>query len=186
MKIVKFCLLPLFVLLGLVYGYGYFVSPDGWDVEVSREIEATPAEIHPWIADLSRWPDWLADQGVEYTYTFEGPASGVGAIATSNDGRHEIRWEITASDPQKGVWFDELLGGQSDAKGAILLEATSGGTKVSWVDRGSLGRDPIKRIFHPLMQNQLAAAFQENLTSLERMVEAAKAAPEADEEPAAK
>ncbi len=179
MKIVKFCLLPLFVLLGLVYAYGYFVSPDGWDVEVSTEIAAPPEVIHPWIADLSRWPDWLADQGAEYTYTFEGAPSGVGAIAISNDGRHEIRWEITASDPQKGVWFDELLGGEADAKGAILLETTDRGTKVSWVDRGSLGKDPIKRIFHPLMQNQLAAAFQENLTSLQQQVEAAIAAGDA-------
>lgn len=166
MKVLKFCLLPLFVVIGAVYLYGYLLAPEGWSVEVSRVIEASPEEIHPWIEDLHRWPEWQEYGEVTFEFTYEGAEKGVGAIATSRNESTEVRVEITASDPTKGVWFDELLEGTVPAKGAIRYEVVPEGTRVLWGDQGSLGDGPIVRIFHPMMERSLAGAYEKHLARL--------------------
>ncbi|MFT7670627.1 MAG: hypothetical protein ACI8X5_003338 [Planctomycetota bacterium] len=172
MKIVKFILLPLLVVILAFYIAGFF-APEGWDVEVSTEINASPEAIHPWISDLRRWEEWIAmgqaDSAFEFSYA--GEESGVGAVAKSVGPGSNVRWEITASDPQKGVWFDEILEENIPAKGAIMLEAHGATTKVTWVDRGSLGDGPFLRLFHPLMQSSLAKGFTDNLASLKSKIE---------------
>lgn len=173
MKVLKFCLLPLFVVIAAVYLYGYLAAPEDWNVEVSRVIAAEPAEIHPWVEDLRRWPEWQEYEEVTFEFTFEGEEKGVGAIAVSRSERNEVRWEITASDPERGVWFDELLEGDVPAKGAILYEVVAEGTKVTWLDHGSLGEGPILRIFHPMMETALGDAFGKHLARLAEKVEAA-------------
>ena len=173
MKIVKFCLFPVFLFLAAVMGLGYF-APDGWDVSVSAEIDAPPEAIHPFIDELARWESWMQlseNENAQFTFTFEGPARGVGAIANSKGPGSNVRWEITASDPQKGVWFDELLEGEAQAKGAIMFEAQGETTKVTWVDKGSLGTSPFVRYFHPVMEKALGAAYVRNLAGLKKAVE---------------
>jgi len=174
MKIVKFCLLPLLVLVSLPFIVGLFF-PDSWEVEVSTEIAATPAEIHPWVDELARWPEWMTPlpDAPPFEFEFDGAERGVGAVAISTSPNSTVRWEITASDPEKGVWFDELLEGTVTAKGAILLEAQGGETRVTWTDRGSLGNSPIHRLFHPLMESTLESGFRHNLAGLKAHVEAA-------------
>ena len=173
MKVVKFCLLPLLVLVTLPFIIGFFF-PDGWDVEVSTQIAAPPEVIHPWVEDLRRWEEWvtLGEGDSKFVLTYEGEDRGVGAIATSKGPGSNVRWEITASDPQKGVWFDEFLEQRTPAKGAIMFEAQGNTTKVTWVDKGTLGSNPALRLFHPLMQSSLTVAFQRNLESLKAKIEA--------------
>ena len=172
MKLVKFCLLPLLILVTLPFIVGFF-CPEGWEVEVSTEIAATPEAIHPWVDELKRWEDWvgLGEGKPPFDFTFEGEQRGVGAIVTSRAVGSTVRWEITASDPQKGVWFDEVYEGKTPAKGAIMFEARGDVTKVTWVDKG---RSPIDRLFHPLMASTLSNAFQINLETLKAKVEAAR------------
>ncbi len=177
MKVVKFCLFPVFVFLAAIFALGY-MAPDGWDVSVSAEIEASPEVIYPFVDELSRWEEWmeLTEGGNEkFTFTYEGPARGVGAIATSKGAGSDVRWEITASDTQKGVWFDELFQSQADAKGAIMWEVEGDVTKVTWVDRGTLGRSPFKRYFHPVMEKALSEAYTRNLAGLKAAAEAEQA-----------
>lgn len=175
MKIVKFCLLPLLVLVSLPFIVGLFF-PKEWNVEVSQEFDAAPEEIHPWIDELKRWPQW-ATMGAgesQFEFSFEGPEAGVGAVAFSKGSGSRIRWEITASDPQKGVWFDELLEGTTHAKGAITFEARGDTTLVTWLDKGTLGSIPVVRLFHPLMESSLTSAFEANLQTLKQKVESSE------------
>ncbi len=174
MKVVKFCLFPVFLFLTAILGLGY-MAPDGWDVKVTAEIHASPEAIYPFVDELGRWEEWieLTENGNEkFTFTYEGPARGVGAIASSSGAGSDVRWEITASDPQKGVWFDELLEGEADAKGAIMWQVEEGVTTVTWVDRGSLGSSPLLRYFHPVMEKALSEAYTRNLAGLKRLAEA--------------
>lgn len=177
MKIVKFCLFPVFVFLAAVMGLGY-LAPEGWDVNVSAEINASPETIYPLVDQLNRWEEWmeLTEGGNEkFTFTYEGPERGVGAIATSKGAGSNVRWEITASDPQKGVWFDELLEGEADAKGAIMWQVEGDVTKITWVDRGTLGSSPLLRYFHPVMEKALSEAYVRNLAGLKAAAEAVEA-----------
>lgn len=172
MKIVKFCLLPLLVLVTLPFIVGFF-CPETWEIEVSEEFAATPEAIHPWVDELARWPEWVAmgDDSQTFEFSFEGEERGVGAIAISSSGNTNVRWEITASDPQKGVWFDESLQGAVSAKGAIMYEAQGATTRVTWVDKGSLGDSPIHKLFNLFMEKSLSATFQNNLANLKGKVE---------------
>ena len=174
MKVVKFCLFPVFLFLTAITVLGY-LAPEGWDVNVSTEINARPETIYPFVDELSRWQEWieLTEAGNDkFTFTYEGPARGVGAVGKSVGAGSDVRWEITASDPQRGIWFDELLHGEAQAKGAIMWEVVGNITKVTWVDRGTLGSFPIKRYFHPLMDKSLNDAYTRNLAGLKRVAEA--------------
>jgi hypothetical protein len=172
MKIFKFCLLPILLLVVTVFVVGFF-CPESWNVEVSTSIEAAPAEIHPWVDDLKRWEEWAvwAEGDKRFEFTYAGQPHGVGAIATSKGPGSNVRWEITASDPQKGVWFDELLEGTTPSKGAIMFEAQGAATKLTWVDRGSLGTSPLFRLANLVLQSALTKGFQRNLENLKARVE---------------
>ena len=171
MKIFKFCLLPIMVLLLGTFIVGMFM-PEEWNVEVRVEIKATPAEIHAQLATPKLWPEWLApDQKQGLEFAFEGEESGVGAVMITSGNGANIRWEITASDPQRGVWFDEVLEGNANAKGAITLEPLGNSTLVTWLDRGSIGDSPVMHLFHPLMESRLTEGFRANLESLKAKLE---------------
>lgn len=177
MKIVKYFLLPVFVLLAVLYVLS-LLAPDYWDVSASTEIAAPPEEIHKYLDNLSHWEQWVnlsRGDKASFVLTYEGPAAGVGAIAYSKAPGSSVRWEITASDPQKGIWFNEVLEADFAAKGAIMLEAQGDVTMVTWVDRGSLGDAPFIHLFHYVMQNALEERFQENLGNLKELVEASVA-----------
>ncbi len=174
MKTVKFCLFPLLLLVSIPFIVGFF-CPKEWEVEVSTQIAASPEAIHPWVDELARWPDWvtMGKQDVQIEFTFEGEERGVGAVAMTKGPGSNVRWEITSSAPEKGVWFDELLEGTTPAKGAIMFKPEGTVTTVTWLDKGTLGTSPIHRLFHPLMESSLAVAYQKNLENLKAKVEAA-------------
>jgi hypothetical protein len=173
MKIVKFCLIPILLLIAAAFGFG-MMAPDGWDVSVSVEIEAPPEVIFPYIDELARWEQWthLSESGnSRFTFTYEGPTRGLGAIAVCSGPGSNVRWQVTSSNEQEGIRFDELLEGSTPAKGAILFEPMGAVTKVTWTDKGSLGTFPLIRYFHDAMQNSLSAAYTRNLDGLKGQVE---------------
>ena len=178
MKVVKFCLLPVLALL-LAGGVGlYFLAKDlpaEWNVEVAIEIEAPASEIHPLIEDFHRWPEWSAfkDEYPDTAYTFEGAEKGVGAVMTTTSQGSTVRAEITSSDPAKGVWFDELLEGQIQAKGAILYEEADGKTTVRWQDRGTFGDFFLLRFANEAFQMTFTEGIAKNLDKLKLVVEGA-------------
>jgi uncharacterized membrane protein len=179
MKIVKFCLLPLLVLVvggGLAAWFFLKDMPTEWNVDVSTTIDAPAAEIHPYIEDLHRWKEWSAfrEEFPDSAYSFEGAESGVGAVMTTTGEGGTMRVEITASDPAKGVWFDELLEGTISSKGVILFEESGELTRVTWQDHGSFGDFLLLRPFNLALEKALTEGFQANLERLKQLVEAAE------------
>jgi uncharacterized membrane protein len=179
MKVVKFCLLPvlLLVVLAVAGGWFYFKDmPTEWNVDVSVEIDAPAAEIHPYIEDLHRWKDWngFHESFGDSDFTYEGAERGVGAVMTSKSEGSNVRIEITASDPAKGVWFDELLENTIEAKGVILYEEADGKTTVRWQDRGTFGDFIFMRPMNLMLQEALTEGFQANLEMLKEVIESAE------------
>ena len=169
MRIFKFCILPILLFAVALFLAG-LACPKHWEVEVSTHVTATPEELHPWIEDLRKWEEWTAWSS-EFNYTYEGAERGVGAVAISTNERSDVRWEITASDPRKGVWFDQLLEDETQAKGAIMYAVDGDGTKVTWVDRGSLGTSPLFRVLNYVMERARSVGLQANLDGLKEHVE---------------
>lgn len=176
MKVVKFCLLPLLALLVLGGAGLYFYAkdlPTEWNVDQSIEIAAPASEIHPLIEDLHRWPEWSAfkEQYPETAYEFAGAEKGEGAIMTTSNDGGSVRVTITASDPAKGVWFDELIEAQIEAKGAILYEEADGKTTVRWQDHGTFGDFFLLRFANKAFEVAFSDGVSRNLESLKRAVE---------------
>ncbi len=177
MKVVKFCLLPL-VAFFLIAGFAawYFAKdlPTEWNVDVSLQVDASASQVHPFIEDLRRWPEWTVDGtlAADTEFSFEGAERGVGAIMTSSSPGSQVRVTITASDPAKGVWFDELLEGTIPSKGVIQYEERDGKTTLRWQDHGSFGEALWARPINWALERGLTEGFRANLARLKLLVEA--------------
>ncbi len=163
----------LVVLVGVLAIAGLFLDP-AWEVSRSVVIEAPADAIHPWIADLRRWPAWspFEAEDPDMVSVHTGAERGVGA---RRDWTSEIvgnGWmEITAADPARGVWFDLQMQDMPAFKGIFQYEPADGGTRVSWTDRGDMGGNVIFRWFGIAMDTMLGPKFEQGLATLKQQVE---------------
>jgi hypothetical protein len=145
-KFLKWAAIVFGLLAVVCCGIG-LVLPGDWNIETSVVMKAKPEEIHALISrprTFVTYADaWQAKQP-EYAdivneYTFSEVEEGVGAWWISESEGSKVRIEITKSDPQKGIWYEGAI--QQDEvndHGSITFEAVEGGTKVTWVDTGTL------------------------------------------------
>ncbi len=171
--------LGCFVLILLVLGAGYFfVSsfPTEMNVTATRVINAPTADIHAQIEDLHKWPDWSFWDAADPTLTYEysGADKGVGAIVNwvGKDGPGSMT--VTASDPEKGFWYDLAFGepGQEmSSKGVVLYEPVDGGTQVTFEMRGDL-EGFLGQLMGWIMTPMVTEAFKANLENIAGIVEA--------------
>jgi hypothetical protein len=176
MKLVKYCLLPIFLLLAAICAGGYLLD-ERWMVTESVSIQASPVQIFPYINDPKRWEEWRsysANEEDTFSYSYEGSSAGAGAVATCEGSGSSTRREVTSSNPTDGVWLDERINGTGSAKAVFIFTADDGGTLVSWENRGSLGGNPILRYFHQLNEEHLRGNFKRSLSALKNLVESAK------------
>ncbi len=59
MKVLKISL-GLIVGLVLLLLLGSLLLPSQWQVERSLRVKAAPAEVFPYVNNLSKWPEWTA------------------------------------------------------------------------------------------------------------------------------
>jgi len=174
-------LLPVFqIVLGavalvalLLTGIGA-ILPRHWRVERSLMINAPSASVHRWAADLAYWPRWaqwdhrslapenqLGDPsaGVGATLRWRGPAGG----ATGS-----VR--ITASDPERGVWFEHRVDTGKPSFAALLYTSKPGVTEVTWRDEGELS-PIVGGYLLDYFQMRLGQHMGEGLARLKQLVE---------------
>ena len=170
-------LLALVVVLAVV---GLFL-PRQWHVERSVVIGAPPEHIHPLIHDLKAWQSWAAwtkamDPEVKYEYS--AVASGVGAWwSWTGPKMGHGKMTITKSDVNAGVWVDEMIETDQavNAHGSLTWTQQGGGTKVTWVDEGTLP-PVVGGYFVRFINNMLSENFQTGLKNLKAEVEKRQAA----------
>ena len=134
---IKKILLVLVALVAVVLIAGAFQSPT-YRVERSVSIAAPAAEIFPLLNDFHKsqtWSPWVKlDPNAKYT--FEGPASGVGA-SNSWQGNKDVgsgRQTILASTPNELVQIKlEFFEPMADvATSELRLAPQAAGTTVTW------------------------------------------------------
>ena len=163
------------VLLGLVViGVG-FVLPSQYKVERSVVIETPPDRIYPFIATPRRWPQWSIwtrrDPAMAIVYF--GPESGTGA-GWRWDSKTEGRGEMTLveADAAHGMrytlYFPDF---DSTSTGAIVLEPTGTGTRVTWTNAGDMGRNPLKHYMAAAMDRLVGPDFEAGLHNLKTLAE---------------
>ncbi len=156
-----------------------FLLPGRAHIEKSILMCARMDAVFPKIATLKRWPEWSAWTVARFPdmkTRFEGPESGVGAVMiaegkSSGDGTVTI----TGAEPGKGVWYDlDFEHGTQLFRGAITLNPSAEGLKVSWSLETEMGWNPLKRWGGLFLGTLMGGDMAEGLTKLKSEVEAVK------------
>ena len=163
------------VLLGIiVIGIG-FALPSDYRVERSVDVEAPPERIYPFVAAPRRWQQWSiwTRRDPAMTIVYFGPESGAGA-GWRWDSKTEGRGEMTLveADPAHGLrytlYFPDF---DSTSTGSIVLAPTSAGTRVTWTNAGSTGRNPLKHYLAATMDRLVGPDFEAGLHNLKTLAE---------------
>ena len=173
MKFIRWVLAAIVALL-LVFVAGSLLLPSSTRVERSVVIDRSPAEVFATLDSFERfnaWSPW-AEYDPQATYTYEGPARGVGA---------RMRWvgnravgtgsqEITASEPHRRILvaldFDGSL-----AQASYLLAPEGQGTRVTWAFDSAHGWNPFKRWLGLLFDRMIGADYEKGLGRLKALLE---------------
>lgn len=117
-------------------------KPDTFQVQRKATIAAPPDKVFALIDDFHRWGEWSPWEKLDpaMTRTFEGPASGPGAVYAwkGNKDVGQGRMEIAESTPPSriGIKLDFIEPMESNNVTEFVLAPKDGGTEVTWTMRG--------------------------------------------------
>ena len=174
LKFIKFALLTLLVLLLLV-GLAILLLPDHYEVRREVTIDAPVAAIHPQVDELAHWQQWCPWNVEAYpslVNSYSGPARGVDCAWSWSMDEGPGSLVITASDPQKGVWFDMALGESErvmHSKGVIQYFPDGDTTTLAWSNQGQLAG--VSKLIGPFLDSKMGRDFESGLTRLKQLVE---------------
>ncbi len=166
----------LFVLAVVLIG---FFMPGSWSAERARTLSAPPEKVHAVLADLRTWGEWshwTKQRDPSAVFTFDGPERGAGS-RMSFEGQILAFGSVTIvkAEPARGVEYEIRFKGVDEVtRGSILLEPGSAGTRVVWREGAELGRNPMMRMFSPLMSAKLGQDFGAGLEKLAARVDATR------------
>lgn len=154
-------------------------QPSTYRVERSLAIAASPAELFPQVNDLHKaqvWSPWVKLDPAG-KYTFEGPASGVGAVNAwaGNSEVGEGRQTIIESRPNELVRlkleFYKPMAGVATAEFGFKPEG--GKTLVTWSMAGP--KNFVSKVFclFVSMDKMIGGQFEKGLADLKTLTEAA-------------
>lgn len=177
-KLLIACLV-IFVIV-VVFSAVVAMQPDHFRIERSIAIAAPPAEAFPHVNDLHHWEAWSpwAKLDPASTTSFEGPASGKGAIFkwSGNDEVGEGIMTITESRPDELVQiqleFIKPFAGSNTTEFTFTPKGEE--TVVTWSMYGPSSFLHKAICMFMNMDQMLGAQFEKGLASMKAEVEAAQ------------
>lgn len=171
----KKILIAFAALMALVLGIG-MVLPSKYRVERSTTIHAPAEAVYASVANLRRWRDWAPWNAERYPgnqWMFGGPEVGVGAVHSwSGEDVGTGTLSLTEADPRTGVAYEmSLEHGRYLMHGRISFEPAEPGTRVTWVDEGDLGGNPLLRYLRFPLESRLGGDLEDALAHLKKQVE---------------
>lgn len=173
MKVVK--LAVGVVLLGVsLLACGYLL-PGDYKVERSIIIDASPAEVYPWLVDLKRWDQWgiwfRNDPNAVINYS--GPDRAIGMRSSWEspiEGSGEL--EIIALQHNHRLVYELHREAVNDySVGEFVLTKVPQGTRLSWSDSGQIEFNPITRLGMLSIESKLAPEFEIGLQNIKTLIE---------------
>jgi len=172
MRILKNVVIAVAVLLILLLAVAFFL-PATFSVQRSAVIAAPADQIYAKFAmprTWATWSAWTTEADPTLVYTYAGPDSGVGAImkfTAKKLGNGEL--EIVEAVPGRAVGYElRMTGTDMKVNGHVTFEPAEGGTKVTWRDTGNLGKNVLLRYLGPMLDRNLAAAYEKSFAGLRR------------------
>jgi uncharacterized protein YndB with AHSA1/START domain len=156
-------LLILFLLVG-------FLLSGRWEADQTLVIAASPERIFPLLESPQGWQSWTPwpDSGL----VTSGPATGPGArMAWDDPNLGDGAFEIVEAEPPRLVRYRvSVQHNTMRTEGSLRLEPAEGGTRVSWVERGDFGNNPLMGYWALAMHRAQGRELGKSLTRLAELV----------------
>jgi uncharacterized protein YndB with AHSA1/START domain len=174
MKILKWLLIVVLALLGVLVVGGYLISPR-FTVTRTVVVQAPPDKVYPLVASPRQWKQWAVwnqrDPAMQIEYA--GPESGAGAKWTwHSKSEGDGTMTFTAAEPPKRVAYELYFPdfGTTSA-GDLAFAPEGGGTKVTWTMNGDMGQNPVFRWMALAMDGMVGKDFETGLANLKTVAE---------------
>lgn len=154
-----------------------FFLPKTYKVERSIVIKSTPEVIYGLTDNFKQWHLWVPwTKELDPTAVFEmkGDAGKVGTSWTWN-GKKMGEGVMVSTElvPGQLVAYDLAFNhGKYKSKGKFILEKQGDSCRVSWLDEGDLGYNPMARYMGLFMDKMLAPDFEKGLAKMKTVAEA--------------
>jgi hypothetical protein len=174
MKTLKWMLMAV-AIAGLALVAGGLLLPSTTRVQRTIVIERPAPEVFAMLDSFRRHAEWSpwSQADPQASYTFEGPASGVGAKmgwtgnATIGTGSQQIIESVPHWTIVTRLEFDG-----SAATLRFDLEPAAAGTRVNWTLSSAHGYNPMYRWFGAvLLERMVGPDFETGLANLKRVLE---------------
>lgn len=150
-----------------------FLLPARWQAERTVRLDAPPEAVFGLLDAPEGWRAWTPwpDSGL----VAEGPPRGRGAALSWNDPElGDGTFRIVETRAHELVRYQvDVQGGSMHTEGTLRLTPDGAGTRVTWREAGSFGRNPLMGYWALFMER---AQGDQMGQSLERLGEAATAA----------
>lgn len=174
MKILKWVFGSLLGLILIILAIAMML-PNDYAVSRSITINAPAEKIYTLVADPKEWKKWSVwnQRDPAMQMTFSGPASGAGAgwdWQSKSQGNGGMKF-TAAVENQKIDYELHFEGMGKPSSGALLFEAQTGVTKITWSMHGTSEGNLMMKLFAPFMDKMVGPDFQAGLDNLKKLAE---------------
>ena len=173
MKVLKFILFTIVGLITIALIAAAFM-PSSYQVERSIVVDATPQQCYDNVSNLKhfrQWNPWSLSEPTAEQIVHE-PHKGLNAKWSWN-GEMIGQGSLTIVKVEEGKSMNThlkfLKPFESESDGSWKFEATEGGTKITWGNKGDLAY-PIARFMGSGIEEMLGKDFEEGLGNLKEYI----------------
>jgi hypothetical protein len=175
MRWIKRIVLGLIGIVVVLVGISYFL-PNQAQVSRSITIDATPAQVFPYVNSLRKFNEWSpwAQLDPDMEQTFTGPDEGPGQMLSWQSDNPQVgsgSQTITESEPDRRVAVELDFGEMGTADSAWELAQSGAGTEVIWSFESELGYNPFMRYMGLMFDSVIGADYEKGLAALKTLVE---------------
>ncbi len=139
-----------------------------WTAEASIQIEAAPAEVFPFLNDLSRRDTWTNWGDIESELS--DPPRCAGSSLSWDDPNFGAGWgTITSCVAPTWVRYEVEVEGGASVSGELRIEALGAASRVTWREEGDLGRNPLMGYVARNMSRSQETQLTEGLEKLRQI-----------------
>jgi len=171
MKILLRLLGVVFVLAVVLLAVA-FLLPGSYRVERAIVIQATPERVWMELADFRAWVAWgewyQRDPEMKVAYSvmpLPNAVDGWSSWESESEGNGRAQWTILKA-PTLAEYELTFEGWDTKSTGRFVLDAEEGGTRLTWIGEGHLGRNPISRWIGLMLDRWIGKDFESGLARL--------------------
>ena len=166
-----------FIILLSIILVTFSLLPNDFDISRTTTIQAPSLDIHVYVGDLARWPEWNPWENSESDMRIisNNKTQGVGAhqVWEGKDGKGELI--LTESSAETGIKFDLIFEQNSEKAQCYISYAKADvGTQVTWGMKGKMNVPVFGPLIAKSMDGIIGPIFEIGLTQLKTTIEKRK------------